>query len=265
MRRITKLAAIAGTTLLGLSVANAASASVQVDPATGAGFVGKGDVQTAFGWSNKTLQDNATSVRFSTEQVTSQVVTQHLLQDGTQAGTQTVRREVSCTIEGKNKSFYNEGTRSGVRSGERDGSRTGSRAGTVSRSIVSAIDADPRKGINQFTGFVLKGFTGTPVVTTTAPAWGDDTFGDWDFQGAYAFDDVEWSGWVSEPGESPAECLSPSKPDITDLVDITTPGAVEDGAITPGDVHDVGAVEGGTITYGPLTLSATAAGVTKAL
>jgi hypothetical protein len=43
----------------------AAFASVSFDPSTGAGFVGKGDVQTAFGWNNATLQKNAGSVTFT--------------------------------------------------------------------------------------------------------------------------------------------------------------------------------------------------------
>jgi hypothetical protein len=42
-----------------------AFASVTYDPSTGAGFVGKGDVQTAFGWNNATLQKNAGSVTFT--------------------------------------------------------------------------------------------------------------------------------------------------------------------------------------------------------
>lgn len=40
-------------------------ASVTFDPTTGAGFVGKGDVQTAFGWNNQALQANAADVTFS--------------------------------------------------------------------------------------------------------------------------------------------------------------------------------------------------------
>ena len=39
-------------------------ASVTVDPATGTGFVGKGDVQLVAGWNNKALQDNANLVDF---------------------------------------------------------------------------------------------------------------------------------------------------------------------------------------------------------
>ena len=39
-----------------------ASASVTFNPATGTGFVGKGDVQLAYGWNNKQLQDNAVAL-----------------------------------------------------------------------------------------------------------------------------------------------------------------------------------------------------------
>lgn len=39
--------------------------SVTFDPATGIGFVGKGDVQLAFGWNDQALQINAPSVGFT--------------------------------------------------------------------------------------------------------------------------------------------------------------------------------------------------------
>ena len=45
-----------------------ASASVTFDPNTG-GFVGKGDVQLAFGWNNAQLQKNASLVTFSYDSV----------------------------------------------------------------------------------------------------------------------------------------------------------------------------------------------------
>jgi len=45
-----------------------ASASVTFDPNTG-GFVGKGDVQLAFGWNNAKLQQNASGVTFSYDAV----------------------------------------------------------------------------------------------------------------------------------------------------------------------------------------------------
>ena len=41
------------------------SASFTFDPASGNGFVGKGDVQLAYGWNNKQLQDNAGGVGFT--------------------------------------------------------------------------------------------------------------------------------------------------------------------------------------------------------
>ena len=58
---VTTVAATVATLALG---ATAASASVNVDPATGSGFIGKGDVQLAYGWNNATLQTNASSVGF---------------------------------------------------------------------------------------------------------------------------------------------------------------------------------------------------------
>lgn len=44
--------------------ATAAFATVTFDPNTGTGFVGKGDVQLAFGWNNAMVQANATGVSF---------------------------------------------------------------------------------------------------------------------------------------------------------------------------------------------------------
>jgi hypothetical protein len=59
-------------TIRGLAVAIAATivltvgalAAVDVDFETGEGFVGKGDVQTALGWNNPTLQRDADDLRF---------------------------------------------------------------------------------------------------------------------------------------------------------------------------------------------------------
>ena len=51
MRRITKVAAIAATTLTTL-IATAGAASASVAVTDGVGFVGKGDVQTALGYAN---------------------------------------------------------------------------------------------------------------------------------------------------------------------------------------------------------------------
>lgn len=57
-----------GSIGLGLALACAtALAAVTFDAATGTGFVGKGDVQDAFGWNNAELQTNAGGVTFSYE------------------------------------------------------------------------------------------------------------------------------------------------------------------------------------------------------
>lgn len=48
-----------------LAVSSAAVAAVSFNPSTGTGFIGKGDVQLAFGWNNAQLQRNAASVTFT--------------------------------------------------------------------------------------------------------------------------------------------------------------------------------------------------------
>lgn len=66
-RKITAVsAAFAGLMLAAVP----ATAAVTFDPATGTGFVGKGDVQIVFSWSNKALQDNASKVDFRVNSVT---------------------------------------------------------------------------------------------------------------------------------------------------------------------------------------------------
>lgn len=56
-------AAAAATAL----ISTAAMATVTFDPTTGVGFVGKGDIQTLFGWNNSKLQTNAGGVSFTYE------------------------------------------------------------------------------------------------------------------------------------------------------------------------------------------------------
>ncbi|MDP8932475.1 MAG: hypothetical protein M3O70_28985 [Actinomycetota bacterium] len=54
------------TFVLALAIlAGTALATVTFNPATGEGFVGKGDVQYTFGWNNKQLQDNLKDVKFT--------------------------------------------------------------------------------------------------------------------------------------------------------------------------------------------------------
>ena len=51
--------------LFAMALATTAQAAVTFDPETGTGFVGKGDVQVAFGWNNAQFQANATGLSFA--------------------------------------------------------------------------------------------------------------------------------------------------------------------------------------------------------
>jgi hypothetical protein len=246
MRKIILSVAMLGA----LAVPTVASASVAVD-SSGNGFVGKGDVQVAFGWNNKQLQDNAKNVTFTSKQDASQALSQSATQLGTMGVTQSVSREVSCVTDTGRKTFNREGTRSGTRIGSRDGSRNGSRSGTLAGTIKSAIAYDARVK-NQITGFNLKG-TGASVFTAS----GTNEFGAWTFAsysfGEASLGDVEWGGWQSESGENPASCLEPGNNNlVTELSDVTTEGAVVDGAVTDGAVTD------GPIVYGAVTATGAA-------
>jgi hypothetical protein len=228
-----------------LAVPSVASASVAVDSG-GYGFVGKGDVQVAFGWNNAALQKNASGVSFTSKQDATQALSQSATQVATMAVTQSVSRDVSCVTDTGRKTFHRDGSRSGTRSGSRTGSRDGSRSGTLAGTIKSAIAYDARVK-NQITGFTLKG-SGTPVFTAS----GSNEFGAWTF-GAYSFGnaslgDIEWGGWQSESGENPASCLESGNNElVTELSDVTTEGAVVDDAVTDGAITE------GAIAYGAVT------------
>ena len=73
--------------------------------------------------------------------------------DGVRDGDRTGTREGSRT-----------GTREGSRDGERDGIRTGTQTGTQTGSLAYDLDVEARKA-NQYTGFILKGWNGTPSYT----------------------------------------------------------------------------------------------------
>src|SRR5262245_65597662 len=114
-------------------MATAASASVSVNPTSGVGFVGKGDVQTALGFNNSALQKavDAKSLVFTAQVLTSQSLSQTLDQKGTQAGTlaviqdatqagtqvatQAVSQDLTCTFTNGNgtKVFHRDGLRDG--------------------------------------------------------------------------------------------------------------------------------------------------------
>ena len=90
---------IASTTVAALLAAAAAWASVTFDPVTGAGFVGKGDVQSAFGWNNAQAQANIPSITFFvrvTQQRTQtcQTEPQHVV-TGQRSGTRSLSNHVA--------------------------------------------------------------------------------------------------------------------------------------------------------------------------
>ena len=265
--RITATIAVTAATLL---LAPAASAAVTINETNGTGFVGKGDVQVAFGWNNKQLQTNATGVSFSFTQDATQAVTQAASQTASQTTSQSFTYYVSCnTAEGK-KTFYREGNRSGVTTATREGEREGERAGTLSGAIASALDGDPRqtKGQNQFTGFILKGFKGTQTFTASgATVYEEPTFGEWDWS-TDAVEMDEWtSGWktTGDGHGSPADCVDGSDGD-SNIVEHTEYGPVVEGPIQYGDVtygtESFGAV---TATPGTAHVFATHNGVTRQL
>jgi hypothetical protein len=111
-----------------LIAATGANAAVTFDPATGTGFVGKGDVQLALGYNNKQLQDNANSLAFTS--------------------TSTVVTEVSWVCTNDN----NENTQE--------------RARETTTSIQGVLSSVARER-NQITGFNLTGYSGTTTESSS--------------------------------------------------------------------------------------------------
>jgi len=107
-----------------------ALAAVTFNPDTGTGFVGKGDVQTVFGWNNATLQRNAAGVSFVYEEETTYAAV--------------------CTF------ITGEGTR---------GEQTHNVSQRKESNLSSSIQPDPRVR-NQITGFNLLGITSTTTSGT---------------------------------------------------------------------------------------------------
>jgi hypothetical protein len=127
--RLVKMTLGLGACLAG---AYAVFAIVTFDPASGKGFVGKGDVQLAMGWNNAQLQANAHSVAFNYVVREVYAVT-----------------EVFATGNPDNPWSLN----------------VHEIAITMVYGIRSSVDADPRqvRGQKQFTGFNLFGYTGVSV------------------------------------------------------------------------------------------------------
>ena len=128
------LAAVAATAM----ISSAALASVTYDD-NGFGFVGKGDVQLAFGWNNKAAQTNANAVAFSFEAQESYAVT----------------CEWETVTGGRNSKIIEHAV-------------TNHRSSSLS-SIV-AYDARLK---NQYTGYNLNGVTSSVVTGTATPEIGD--------------------------------------------------------------------------------------------
>lgn len=124
-----------------LALAAPATAAVTFDPATGEGFVGKGDVQTAFTWNNQQLQGNASGLSFTYESEATY--------------------EAECTWT----------------TGE---GKKGQKTHTVSQkkktSLESAVVYEARAK-NQINGFKLTGF-GATTTTGTVPTVGGECLGD---------------------------------------------------------------------------------------
>jgi hypothetical protein len=151
--------------------------------------------------------------------------TKYFHRDGERDGSRTGTREGTRTS-----------TREGTRTAERDGTRTGSQSGKQVGSIATDLNVTDKK-TGQYTGFNLKGFTGTPVYSPVgeqvwdAPSFdtwefgpynfGAYTFGAAQFTGGYSFGDytfapdttTAWGEWDAAPGENPADCLRSEKAD----------------------------------------------------
>lgn len=138
MNTIRMLAAAAA-----LLVSSAAMADVVFDPATGNGFVGKGDVQLAFGWNNAQLQSNASAVTFT-----------YALQ-----ATYNVTCEWDSYNSGRNRQTINHKVT--------DGLVLGSKATFASSSRTN------RQGV--VTGFILAGYS-SATPSGAAPLVGDADF-----------------------------------------------------------------------------------------
>ena len=134
-----KIKALIGSGIVAgaLLVGSAAGAAVTID-AEGKGFVGKGDVQVPFGWSNAQLQQNAAGVSFSVASVSVTDTDWTCSRLNNQGMEQTQERERTTTTE--------------------------------TTGVLSSLARDGKK---QLTGFNINGFTGTTVtVSHDGPAVG---------------------------------------------------------------------------------------------
>jgi hypothetical protein len=134
------------------------SLAVNVDYGTGIGFVGKGDVQLAFGWNNNQLQKNAGGVTFFYDATTTYTAV--------------------CTFT------TGEGTR---------GEKIHNVDHKTRTSVIATIAYDARVR-NQITGFNLKGFGETVTTGGAVPLVGDACMGNPGHEGTWS--SVEQTGSV---------------------------------------------------------------------
>lgn len=130
-----KIAVVTGVAASAALLLGGVAQAYTLDPADGTGFVGKGEVQTPFGWNNAKLQANAAGVSFTYEVSDSYTAV--------------------CTW------ITGEGTR---------GQKTHNVDHRTSTSVASSVAYDARVK-SQITGFTLKGF-GATTTTGAVPEVG---------------------------------------------------------------------------------------------
>jgi hypothetical protein len=142
MRTKTLKITVASAAFAGLmAVASPAMAVVTFDAATGTGFVGKGDVQTVFNWTNKALQTHASTVDFRVNSTSETTWTCTKL---VEQGNDVIREIVQ----------------------QRSGTST-------TQGLVTTVARENSKGKDgAVTGFYLKGYEGDAVSVTDGDALG---------------------------------------------------------------------------------------------
>ena len=113
MFRKTAAAAVMGA---GLLLAAAGSASAYTMDSAGVGWVGKGEVQTAYGWNNKAMQDNVGGVTFAYDSTsTYEVVCEFDNPGGHHVITNTKRSSVNAAVgsDARNNSSGKQGPMTG--------------------------------------------------------------------------------------------------------------------------------------------------------
>lgn len=163
-RRITFLAVV--TLVIVLAATPAALAGVTFDPTTATGFVGKGDVQTAFGWTNAQAQNPANLAGLAFTYVTTDTyeVTNAWASGNADNPVSLNAHQVTVTT-------------------------------IVGVNGIVAYESRQIKGQKQVTGFYLCGFKGDPVITGTLPVVSPTVT-----YVTYSWDTQEWTGnWIIDP------------------------------------------------------------------